>query len=74
MQEYPEISDFISDIVKTETVRKSRVLTREQQNEFLTNAPDEDRYWLVRKAAMVVSILGGLRGKELRSLRRSHFR
>ena len=38
----------------------------------MTRAPNENRYWLVRKVYVVINLYGGLRGAEMRELKRSH--
>ena len=46
-------------------------LDEEQTLEFMTKAPDDNRYFLVRKAIVVINLYGGLRGHEMRNIDRS---
>jgi integrase len=58
--------------LKTHEKKKAKILDEEQVMDFMTKAPNENKYYLVRKAVVVVNIYGGLRGKELRDLDRSN--
>ena len=46
----------------------------EQTEEFLLEAPNENRYWLARKVFAVINIHGGLRGCEMRDLLRENIK
>lgn len=46
----------------------------EQTCEFMTKAPNENRYWLVRKVFAVMNIYGGLRKAEMRELKRERIK
>ena len=47
-------------------------MDEEQTREFMLQAPNENRYWLVRKVFAAINIYGGLRGKEMRDLKREN--
>ena len=49
-------------------------MNEEQTCEFMTQAPNENRYWLVRKVFVAINIYGGLRGAEMRSLDRTRIK
>ena len=58
--------------MKSHTTKKAKILDEEQTSQFLTTAPDENRYWLVRKAVVIINLYGGLRGDEMRKIDRSN--
>lgn len=63
--------DFLRISGKNHIKKKAKIFTTEEVNDFMTQAPNENRYWLVRKACVMFSLFGGLRGEELRSIDRS---
>ena len=56
---------------KGEPTKKANVFTQENVNNFLFNWDSTNKYVLVRKAAFVINLAGGLRGCELRPLKQS---
>ena len=58
--------------MKTHEKKKAKILDEEQVMDFMTKAPNQNKYYLVRKAVVAVNLYGGLRGKELRNLDRSN--
>ena len=49
-------------------------MDEDQVLDFMTQAPNDDRYWLVRKVFVVLNIYGGLRGAEMRDLKRERIK
>ena len=45
-------------------------MNEDQILEFLTEATKNDCYWLVRKVFVIMNTYGGLRGAEMRDLKR----
>ena len=66
-----KILDFLRICMKEHAKKKAKILDEEQTLEFMTKAPDDNRYFLVRKAIVVINLYGGLRGHEMRNIDRS---
>ena len=47
-------------------------MDEEQTCDFMLNAPNENRYWLVRKIFVAINMYGGLRGIEMQELKREN--
>lgn len=69
-QNNPAIIDLIRIASKNHEKIKAWVMDEEQVCDFMTQAPNDNRYWLVRKVYAVMNIYGGLRGAEMRELKR----
>ena len=57
--------------MKTHEKKKAKILDEEETLEFMTKAPNHNRYWLVRKAIVAINLYGGLRGQKIRDIDRS---
>ena len=57
--------------MKSHEKKKAKILDEEQTFEFMSKAPNQNRYWLVRKAIVIVNLYGGLRGAEMRDIERN---
>ena len=56
--------------MKSHEKKKAKILDEEETLEFMTKAPNHNRYWLVRKAIVAINLYGGLRGEEMRNIDR----
>ena len=60
---------MVSGYRKGEPIKKAKVFTIEECNNFLYNFDSTNRYILVRKAVFCINLAGGLRGCDLRPLK-----
>ena len=68
------IKDFLRVSSKNLEKIKAWTFDEDQILEFMTQAPYENRHFLVRKAIVAINVYGGLCGEELRGLIRSKVR
>ena len=65
-----DLLDFLRFASNNHEKKQAWVMDPEQVCEFMIEASNENRYWLVRKVYTVMNIYGGLRGAEMRKLKR----
>ena len=68
LQKWPRIFDMIASYCRGESVKKASVFTRDEILQFLKEAPNENRYWLIRKVVVTTAFFGGNRLHELRGM------
>ena len=61
-QSFVAVTDFLHLTAKKHEKKKAWVLTADQTKTFMTEASNENCYWLVRKVAVAINLYGGLRG------------
>ena len=74
LQKHLGIMDFLKLQAKQHEKKKAWTFDAEQTEQFMLTAPNKNRYWLVRKGVVAISLYGGLRGEEMRLITRSNIK
>ena len=62
--------DYLNILNKEHEKKKAWIMDSDQTEQFMNGAPNSNCYWLVRKVFVAINLYGGLRGHEMKGIRR----
>ena len=62
--------DYLHIKGKEHEKKKAWIMDCDQTEEFMNGAPNSNCYWLVRKVFVAINLYGGLRGHEMKGIKR----